>query len=154
VNEKGMADTLKLSKNPNVTVRMRGVMEKCTFCVQRIQEAKIAAKAKARGSDDVRIPANAFTVACAQACPTEAIVFGDIANPDSNVSKIRAGDRAYQLLKYLNINTRVLYLSRIRNPNPKMPGAEKVAAYIKSHHAGHGSSHEVESEKANHGGTH
>jgi molybdopterin-containing oxidoreductase family iron-sulfur binding subunit len=141
VNEKGMEETLKMSKNPNVTVRMRGVMEKCTFCVQRIQEAKIAAKAKGRDSADVRIPADAFTVACAQACPTEAIVFGDKSNPESSVAKIWSGPRAYELLKYLNVGSRVLYLARVRNPNPKMPGAEKVAAYIKSHHGGHGDDH-------------
>jgi molybdopterin-containing oxidoreductase family iron-sulfur binding subunit len=149
VNEKGMADTFKMSKNPNVTVRMRGVMEKCTFCVQRIQEAKIAAKAKARGSADVKIPANSFTVACAQVCPTEAIVFGDISNPESEVSKVRASQRAYELLKYLNINSRVLYLARLRNPNPKMPGADKVAAYAQAqHHGAHGA------EKAKSGGAH
>lgn len=140
VNEKGMDDTLKMSKNPNVTVRMRGVMEKCTFCVQRVQEAKIAAKAKGRDSADVRIPANSFTSACAQSCPSEAIVFGDISNPESNVAKVRSGPRAYELLKYLNVASRVLYLARIRNPNPKMPGAEKVASYSqpKHHSAGHG----------------
>jgi molybdopterin-containing oxidoreductase family iron-sulfur binding subunit len=151
VNEKGMDDTLKLSKNPNVTVRMRGVMEKCTFCVQRIQEAKIATKAKARGSGDVKIPTDSFTVACAQSCPTEAIVFGDIKDPESAVSKVRASSRAYELLKYLNINSRVLYLARIRNPNPAMPDASKVAAYIKSHHGGH---HAPEGEKAKNGGAH
>jgi MoCo/4Fe-4S cofactor protein with predicted Tat translocation signal len=150
VSEKGMEETLKMSKNPNVTVRMRGVMEKCTFCVQRVQEAKIAAKAKARGSGDVKIPTDSFTVACAQTCPTEAIVFGDIKDPESAVSKVRAGARAYELLKYLNINTRVLYLARIRNPNDKMPDAKKVAAYIKTHHG----SHAPEGEKAKNGGTH
>ena len=150
VNEKGMEDTLKLSKNPNVTVRMRGVMEKCTFCVQRIQEAKIATKAKVRGSGDVKIPTDSFTVACAQSCPTEAIVFGDIKDPASAVSKVRASDRAYELLKYLNINSRVLYLARIRNPNPDMPDAKKVAAYIKTHHGGHA----PEGEKAKNGGAH
>jgi len=150
ISEKGMEDTLKLSKNPNVTVRMRGVMEKCTFCVQRIQEAKIAAKAKGRGSADIKIPTDSFTVACAQVCPTEAIVFGDINDPESSVSKVRASARAYELLKYLNIHSRVLYLARIRNPNPDMPDAKKVASFIKMHHGGHG----PEAEKANHGGTH
>ena len=155
VNEKGMDDTLKMSKNPNVTVRMRGVMEKCTFCVQRIQEAKIAAKVKGRDSADVRIPADSFTVACAQSCPSEAIVFGDISNPESSVSKVRSGPRAYELLKYLNVAARVLYLTRIRNPNPKMPGAEKVASYSQPKHgAGHGTeSHGAPAVEA-HGGAH
>jgi molybdopterin-containing oxidoreductase family iron-sulfur binding subunit len=139
ISEKGMEDSIKLQKNPNVTVRMRGVMEKCTFCVQRIQEAKIATKVAARDSADIRIPADAFTVACAQACPTGAIVFGDIKNPESSVSKIRANERGYRLLEYLNVNTRVMYLARIRNPNPKMPDAAKLGAAMKSHH-GHSES--------------
>ncbi|HEY3900180.1 MAG TPA: TAT-variant-translocated molybdopterin oxidoreductase [Chthoniobacter sp.] len=134
ISEKGTADTIKMQKNPNVTVRMRGVMEKCTLCVQRIQEAKIAAKVAARDSAEYRIPADSFTTACAQVCPTEAIVFGDIYNPESAVSKLRAAERGYRLLEYLNINTRVTYLARIRNPNPKMPGAEKIGAAMRSHH--------------------
>ncbi|MGB8170008.1 MAG: TAT-variant-translocated molybdopterin oxidoreductase [Chthoniobacteraceae bacterium] len=141
LSEKGMEDSLKLQKNPNVTVRMRGVMEKCTFCVQRIQEAKIATKVAVRDSGDVRIPADAFTSACAQVCPTGAITFGDINNPESSVSKIRASERGYRLLEYLNVNSRVTYLARIRNPNMKMPGAEKIGAAMKSHH-GHSEKHE------------
>jgi MoCo/4Fe-4S cofactor protein with predicted Tat translocation signal len=125
--EKGAPDTTKLQKNPNVTVRMRGVMEKCTYCVQRIEEAKIAAHVKAGASDKTRIPRDSFTSACAQACPTEAIVFGDIKDPESKVSKIKMQDRNYRLLEYLNVNTRTSYLARIRNPNPKMPDAGRIA---------------------------
>jgi MoCo/4Fe-4S cofactor protein with predicted Tat translocation signal len=123
---KGAPDIVKLQKNPNVTVRMRGVMEKCTFCVQRIEEAKIAAQVRAGASAHTRIPRDSFTTACAQACPTEAIVFGDIKDPESRVSKIKKQDRNYRLLEYLNVNTRTSYLARIRNPNPKMPDASKI----------------------------
>ncbi|PYL66217.1 MAG: hydrogenase, partial [Verrucomicrobia bacterium] len=123
---KGAPDIVKLQKNPNVTVRMRGVMEKCTFCVQRIEEAKIAAHVRAGASSDTRIPRDSFTTACAQACPTEAIVFGDIKDPESRVSKMKQQDRNYRLLEYLNVNTRTSYLARIRNPNPKMPDAANI----------------------------
>jgi len=124
--EKGAPDITKLQKNPNVTVRMRGVMEKCTYCVQRIEEAKIAAHVRAGASDKTRIPRDSFTVACAQACPTEAIVFGDVADPESRVSKLKQQDRNYRLLEYLNVKTRASYLARIRNPNPRMPDAGNV----------------------------
>jgi molybdopterin-containing oxidoreductase family iron-sulfur binding subunit len=123
---KGAPDIAKMQKNPNVTVRMRGVMEKCTFCVQRIEGAKIAAKVHAGASNNTRIPRDSFTSACAQACPTEAIVFGDVKDPESRVSKIKEQDRNYRLLNYLNVNTRVSYLARIRNPNPKMPDAGHI----------------------------
>jgi MoCo/4Fe-4S cofactor protein with predicted Tat translocation signal len=125
---KGAPDIVKLQKNPNVTVRMRGVMEKCTYCVQRIEEAKIAAHVRVGTSGgDPRIPRDSFTSACAQACPNDAIVFGDIADPESRVSKIKQQDRNYRLLQYLNVNTRTSYLARIRNPNAKMPDARKIA---------------------------
>jgi MoCo/4Fe-4S cofactor protein with predicted Tat translocation signal len=123
---KGAPDTMKMQKNPNVTVRMRGVMEKCTFCVQRIEEAKIAALARAGASPNTRIPRDSFTTACAQACPTEAIVFGDIKDPESRVSKMKEQDRNYRILEYLNVVPRVSYLARIRNPNPKMPDAGDI----------------------------
>jgi molybdopterin-containing oxidoreductase family iron-sulfur binding subunit len=127
LTQKGAPDIVKLQKNPNVTVRMRGVMEKCTFCVQRIEEAKIAAHVQAGASNKTKIPRDSFTTACAQACPTEAIVFGDIADPQSRVSKMKQQDRNYRLLEYLNVKTRTSYLARIRNPNPKMPDAGKIA---------------------------
>ena len=124
---KGAPDIVKMQKNPNVTVRMRGVMEKCTFCVQRIEEAKIAAHVRAGSSPNTRIPRDSFTTACAQACPNEALVFGDIADPESRVSQMKKQDRNYRLLEYLNVSTRASYLARIRNPNPRMPDAAKIA---------------------------
>src|SRR5438034_1852558 len=123
---KGAPDIVKMQKNPNVTVRMRGVMEKCTFCVQRIEEAKIAAHARAGASADKRIPRDSFTTACAQACPTGAIVFGDIKDRESAVSKVKQQDRKYRILDYLNVVPRVSYHASMRNPNPKMPDAENI----------------------------
>jgi molybdopterin-containing oxidoreductase family iron-sulfur binding subunit len=133
LTEKGAPDTIKLQKNPNVTVRMRGVMEKCTYCVQRIEEAKIAAHVRAGASDKTLIPRDSFTTACAQACPSEAIVFGDVLDPETRVSKIKAENRNYRLLQYLNVRTRTSYLARIRNPNPKMPDAHEIAVASLEH---------------------
>ncbi|CAN5479567.1 TAT-variant-translocated molybdopterin oxidoreductase [soil metagenome] len=136
LTEKTTAETIKLQKNPNVTVRMRGVMEKCTYCVQRIEEAKIEALVRAGASDNTLIPRDSFTSACAQACPTEAIVFGDIKDPESRVSKVKSENRNYRLLEYLNVKTRTSYLARIRNPNPKMPDAGAIGVASLGH--GHG----------------
>ena len=138
LTKKGTPDTIKMQKNPNVTVRMRGVMEKCTFCVQRIQEAKIAAKVHAGASADVQIPTDAFKSACQQACPAEAITFGNIKDPESKVSKLKKEDtRNYRMLAYLNIEPRVSYLARIRNPNMKMPDSTKVGTFeMKEKHDG------------------
>jgi MoCo/4Fe-4S cofactor protein with predicted Tat translocation signal len=146
--EKGAADTTKLQKNPNVTVRMRGVMEKCTYCVQRIEEAKIAAHVRAGASNKTRIPTDSFTSACAQACPTEAIVFGDVKDPESRVSKMKMQDRNYRLLEYLNVSTRTSYLARIRNPNPKMPDANRIAVASLGHESHeNGAKHEHDSKQ-------
>ena len=114
-------DLLRMVKNPQVTVRMRGVMEKCTFCIQRIEQAKINQKAKAGASGDVEVPTDSFTTACAQACPAGAIVFGNLNDPASRVSKLKALDRDYTVLELLLTKPRTTYLARIRNPNPKMP---------------------------------
>ena len=125
---KGMADSLKMAKNPNVTVRMRGVMEKCTFCIQRIEEAKIGRSVNAGASDVTKTPLPLFKSACQQACPSESIVFGNINDPQSPVSKAKADARTYSSLAYLNTRPRVTYMARIRNPNPAMPGADLVGA--------------------------
>ncbi|MEY5015250.1 MAG: Tetrathionate reductase subunit precursor [Verrucomicrobiota bacterium] len=135
INEKGMSDTLKMSKNPNVTVRMRGVMEKCTFCVQRIQEAKIAAKVMVKDSGKVpQVPVDSFTSACAQVCPTDAITFGDIKQKDSKLNQLKDSQRGYRLFEYLNTQNRVWYLARVKNPNPKMPDAAKNGAFMTQGH--------------------
>jgi molybdopterin-containing oxidoreductase family iron-sulfur binding subunit len=115
-------DLLKLATNPDVTVRMRGVMEKCTFCTQRIEQAKIAQKIAAGASGEVTVADGAVLTACQQACPAEAIVFGNLKDPASAVSRARADDRAYTVLGHLGTRPRVSYLARIRNPNPAMPG--------------------------------
>ena len=122
----GMEDVKKLSKNPNVTVRMRGVMEKCTFCVQRIEEAKINQLQVARDSANTLVPRDSFTTACAQVCPAGAIVFGNVADPESKVSQVKRQDRDYKMLEYLNVRPRLSYQAVLRNPNPKMPGASQI----------------------------
>jgi molybdopterin-containing oxidoreductase family iron-sulfur binding subunit len=117
-------DLIKMSKNPDVTVRMRGVMEKCTYCTQRIEQAKIAQKVKAGASDDVRLKESEGTIpktACQQACPAQAIVFGDVSDPESTVSKLKTLERNYSVLGNLLTKPRTTYLARIRNPNPLMP---------------------------------
>jgi MoCo/4Fe-4S cofactor protein with predicted Tat translocation signal len=134
-------DLLKMIKNPDVTVRMRGVMEKCTFCLQRIEQAKIAQKIKAGASGDVQVPTDSFTTACAQACPAGAIVFGNLKDPESRVSQLKGLDRDYSVLELLYTRPRTTYLARIRNPNPKMPdhnyseGPATLREYDQKHHS-------------------
>lgn len=104
-----------LMMNPEVTVRSRGVMEKCSYCVQRIQNTKILAKNEHRA-----IGPNEITSACQDACPTQAIKFGDLHNTESDVAKAHANPRAYSMLEDLNNRPRTQYLARVRNPHPAL----------------------------------
>jgi molybdopterin-containing oxidoreductase family iron-sulfur binding subunit len=106
---------LKLVNNPDVTVRSRGVMEKCTYCVQRLSAAKIDARLGGRELKD----GDAKT-ACQQACPAEAIRFGDLTDVASQVAKARANGRSYALLAELNAKPRTTYQARLRNPHPSL----------------------------------
>jgi molybdopterin-containing oxidoreductase family iron-sulfur binding subunit len=107
--------SLYLAMNPDVTVRARGVMEKCTYCVQRIREAEIRARREDRPIRDGEV-----VTACQQTCPTGAIVFGDIADPHTAVSRSRENPRLYQALDHLGTLPRTRYLARITNPNPQL----------------------------------
>jgi len=108
-------ESLKFMRNPDVTVRSRGVMEKCTYCVQRIEWAKIEADKENRAVRDGEI-----VTACQQACPTDAIIFGNVNDPTSRVGKRKAEERNYQVLADLNFRPRTTYTAGVINPNPEL----------------------------------
>jgi len=116
--------TFKMMRNPEVTVRSRGVMEKCTYCVQRISRARIDAKNQGREMKDGDV-----VTACEAACPAQAIVFGDVNDPASRVSKLKASERSYGLLTELQTKPRTTYLAAVRNPNPEIPGGAGEARH-------------------------
>ena len=111
--------SLKLLHNPDVTVRSRGVMEKCTYCVQRINAARIQADKEQRTIADGEV-----VTACQQACPTGAIIFGNINDAASQVAKMKATPLNYGLLAELNTQPRTTYLARLRNPNPALAAGD------------------------------
>jgi len=113
-------EILRLMRNPEVTVRSRGVMEKCTYCVQRIRTGQIAAQLEDRPIRDGEV-----VTACQAACPAGAIVFGDLADPNTRVARLRSEPLHYALLDELNTRPRTTYLAALKNPNPEMPQLQR-----------------------------
>ncbi len=110
-------ETSKMVRNPDVTVRARGVMEKCTYCVQRINSARVEAK---KENGEGRVGGDEVRTACQQACPTGAIAFGNLTDDESEVSRLKRSPLNYGILTELNTRPRTTYLARVRNPNPRI----------------------------------
>jgi molybdopterin-containing oxidoreductase family iron-sulfur binding subunit len=146
-NFEDLTQTQRLVLNPDVTVRARGVMEKCTYCVQRIETARVEARVEGRKIQDGDI-----TTACQATCPTDAITFGDLNDPESRVSKLREASRSYDLLHYLNIKPRTFYMARIRNPNAAIEPATRHGGHGGGHGDGHGGGHDDGHDKGHDGG--
>jgi len=121
----------KLQRNPDVTVRSRGIMEKCTYCVQRINSARIQAKREDREIRDGEV-----VTACESACPSQAITFGNLNDPNSRVAKLKADPRNYSMLAELNTRPRTTYLAAVRNANPALPSNPTVGGHHTESHAG------------------
>ncbi len=120
---KTLPEEVQMAQNPNVTVRSRGVMEKCSWCVHRIRDHQSRADNEGR---DLR--PDEIQTACQQACPTDAITFGDLNNPESSVVEKKQNPRRYELLSYLNVKPRLSYLGRVKNTNPRLEAASSAAA--------------------------
>lgn len=147
---KKLDEISKMQFNPDVTVRSRGVMEKCTYCIQRVHQARQDVKIQGiwKDTDQVGpIPDGFFNAACQQACPSDAISFGDILDPSSRVSAERDSGRSYLLLGYLNTRPRTTYMMRVRNPNPSVRDIE----HDPMDHGGHGGSDGAGHETGNDG---
>ncbi len=157
-----------MGKNPDVTVRMRGVMEKCTYCVQRIQEAKINVKVAAQrhallstgkdGSDitlkkeDLKVKDGIMKTACQQVCPSDGISFGDLSDPSSKVSQLKSDSRDYSVLGYLNTRPRTTFLAKVRNPNERMPDFSSFPHSSREYHDKSHPSHHDDGHSGGHSG--
>lgn len=131
--EKASRQLQQLVLNPEVSVRGRGVMEKCTYCIQRVQNVKIDARNQGRSIEDGELQ-----TACQAACPTQAIIFGDLKDATTEVSKAQKDPRAYAMLSELNIKPRTLYLARVRNTHPRLKASFQLK---EAHHDDHGHGH-------------
>ncbi len=129
-------ESLKLQRNPDVTVRLRGVMEKCTYCVQRLNLARIDAKVADRELEDGDV-----VVACQQACPTKAISFGNINDPHAKVTKLKQNPLNYTILEPLNTRARTSYLGKVRNPHPDLDPAARETLHFSHGPGGHHGEH-------------
>ncbi len=141
---KKLDEISKMKFNPDVTVRSRGVIEKCTYCIQRVNAARQDVKVQGIWSEKDQvgpIPDGFFEVACQQACPTDAIAFGDILDPNSRVTSERDSHRTYALLGYLNTRPRTTHMMRVRNPNPAIRVYDLHDPL--DHSGGHGDGHKA-----------
>jgi molybdopterin-containing oxidoreductase family iron-sulfur binding subunit len=109
------SESMKFMRNPDVSVRSRGVMEKCSYCIQRIEAVKIEADKNNRAIQDGEI-----LTACQQSCPTDAIVFGNLNDPKARVTRMQQEERSYQVLADLNYRPRTQYTAGVINPNPEL----------------------------------